>query len=85
MLYVRSWVLSLERDTCACITSNMYSIKLTFFFPEYASFLFRPLVFSRALGGGACRGPACTPRCKFGSRPGSVARALGVQVAKSGK
>ena len=27
----------------------------------------------------ACRGPARTPRCKCGSRPGSVARALGVQ------
>ena len=35
--------------------------------------------FLRALGCGARRGPACTPRCKFGSRAGSVARALGIQ------
>ena len=35
--------------------------------------------FSRDLGCGACRRIACTPRCKCGSRPGSVARALGVQ------
>ena len=34
--------------------------------------------FSRALGCGARRGPACAPRRKFGSRLGSVARALGV-------
>ena len=51
--------------------------KLTLF-PEYKTFLFRPRVFPRALG---CetRGSACTPRPKFGSRPGSVARALGVR------
>ena len=43
------------------------------------AFLRRPWVSSRALRCGAHRGPACTPRCRFGSRPGSVARALGVQ------
>ena len=30
-------------------------------------------------GCGGCRGPACTPRCKCGSRAGSVAHAPGVQ------
>ena len=49
------------------------------FFAEYKSFLFRPWVFSRDLGCGARRGAACTPQRKFGSRPGFVARALGVQ------
>ena len=53
----------------------MYKI---YFFPEYKTFLLRPRVFSRALDCGARRGPACTRR-KFMSRPGSVARALGVQ------
>ena len=38
----------------------------------------RPRVFSGALGRGARRGPVCT-RCKCGSWPGSMARALGVQ------
>ena len=33
----------------------------------------------RALGCGARRGPACTPRRKLGSRPGCVAGDLGVQ------
>ena len=47
-------------------------------FPEYETFYFRPRVFSRALGCGARRGPTCT-RCKCGSRPGSVARALDLQ------
>ena len=42
-------------------------------------FLFRPRIFSRALGRGSRGGGACTPRCKCGSRPDSVARALGVQ------
>ena len=46
---------------------------------QFHAFLRRPWVFSRALGCGARRGPACTPRRKFGSRAGSVARALGVQ------
>ena len=35
--------------------------------------------FSRALGYGARSGAACTPRRKFGSRTGSVARALSIQ------
>ena len=51
----------------------------THFFSGIQNFLFRSRVFSRALGCGARRGPACTPRCKCGSRPGSVARSLGVQ------
>ena len=37
-------------------------------------------VVSRALGCGARRGGACTPRRKCGSWPGSVARALGIQI-----
>ena len=41
--------------------------------------LFRPRVFPHALGCGARRGPACTLGANFGPRPGSVARALGVQ------
>ena len=40
-------------------------------------FLFRPLVFSRALGSVARREPARTPRRKFGPWSMSVARALG--------
>ena len=43
------------------------------------AFFRRPWVFSRALGCEARRGAACTPRRKFGSRAGSVARALGGQ------
>ena len=39
----------------------------------------RPRIVSYALGSGPRRGPACTPWRKRGSRPGSVARALGVQ------
>ena len=38
-----------------------------------------PVVFSLVLGRGARRWPTCTPRRKFGSRAGSVARALGIQ------
>ena len=49
------------------------------FFKRSHAFLRRPWVFSRALGCGARREPACTSRRKCGSRPGSVARALGVQ------
>ena len=41
--------------------------------------LLRPRIVSRALGFGASREPACTLRCKSGSRPGSVARYLGAQ------
>ena len=36
-------------------------------------------LFSSGNGCETRRGPACTPRRKFGSRPGCVARALGVQ------
>ena len=76
-----------ERSFCrylvSCAKSTeashvLYYVKLTFF-PEYKTFLFRPRVFCRALGCGERRGPDCTPRCKCGSRPGSVARVLGVQ------
>ena len=49
------------------------------FFGHLHAFLRRPWVFLRALGCGARRGPACTPRWKLGSQAGSVARALGVQ------
>ena len=42
-------------------------------------FLFGPRVFSRALGSGARREPAQTPRRKCEPWPRSVARALGVQ------
>ena len=42
-------------------------------------FLFRPRVFSRALGSVACREPAGTTRRKCGPWPTSVARALGLQ------
>ena len=49
------------------------------FFWTFARFSPAPAGFSRTLGCGARRGPACTPRRKFGSRAGSVARTLGVQ------
>ena len=49
------------------------------FLKDLHVFLRRPWVFSRANGCGARKGPTCTPRRKFGSREGSVARALGVQ------
>ena len=53
------------------------------FFQEYRTFLFRPRVFPSVLGCGARREPASTPRCKCGSRPGSVSRALGVQRSRN--
>ena len=46
------------------------------------AFLRRPCVFSRAVGCGACRAAACTPRREFGPRAGFVARALGVQSSE---
>ena len=46
-------------------------------------FLFRPRVFSRALGSVARREPAGTPRRKCGPWPRSVARALGVRSGMS--
>ena len=42
-------------------------------------FLLLPWAVTRSLGCGSRRGPACTPRRKYGSRPGTVAHALGVQ------
>ena len=48
-------------------------------FFTFARFSPAPVGLSRALGCGAHRGAACTPRRKFGSRAGSVARALDVQ------
>ena len=56
-----------------------YYVLLVCVFFSLHAFLRRPWVLSRALGCGARKWPACTPRCKFGSRAGSVARALGVQ------
>ena len=52
--------------------------KLTFFV-QWHFLLFRPWVFSRGLGCGARRRPACTLRCKCGPWTRSVASALGVQ------
>ena len=49
-----------------------------FFLGHLHAFLQRPCL-SRALGCGARRGLACTPRRMFRSRTGSVERALGVQ------
>ena len=54
----------------------MYEID---FFAGYKTFLFQPRVFSRALGCGARRGAACTPRRKCRPRPDPVTCALGVQ------
>ena len=54
----------------------MYQIH---FFCTFACLFGRLRVFFRALGCEARKGAACTPRHKCGSRPGSVARALGVQ------
>ena len=49
------------------------------FFAHRHFSLFRPGVFPRALGSGARKEPARTPRHKCGPWPRSVARALGVQ------
>ena len=49
------------------------------FFCTSAFFLFRSRIFSRALGCGARRKPACPLRCKCGPWSRTVARALGVQ------
>ena len=49
-----------------------------FFCTLERSFLFRPRVFSRALGGGARREPAFILQRKLGPQPGFVERALGV-------
>ena len=58
---------------------TVFHVENGLFFAEYKTFLFRLRVFSHALGCEARRGGACTPRCKRVSRPGSVARAMGVQ------
>ena len=52
---------------------------MDFFLRKKKKNLFRPRVVARSLGCGARREPACTSRYKCRSRPGSVARALGVQ------
>ena len=53
-----------------------------FFCEHLHAILRRPSVFSRALGCGARRGPACTRRRRR-SRPGSVAHALGVHSRRN--
>ena len=54
----------------------------SFFFAHWHFFLFRPLVFSHALGSGTRREPARTRRRKCGPCPRFVERALGVQSRK---
>ena len=51
----------------------------THFLWTFARFSPAPVGLSRALGCRARRGATCTPRRKFGSRVGSMARALGVR------
>ena len=51
---------------------------MCFFLAHRQFYLFRPRVFSRALGSGARRQLAQTPRRKCGPWPRSVARALGI-------
>ena len=51
-----------NKVSCACVCMKCK------FFAEYKTFALRPRVFSRALGCGARRGPACTPPLKCGSR-----------------
>ena len=65
-------------DTILDMLHIFICMECTFFAHSHA-LLFRSRVFSRALGCGARRGPACTLRSKIGPRPGSVASALGVQ------
>ena len=57
-----------------CVKLSSFTEYFVHFFSLSVAFLF-----SRALGCGARRGVACTPRCKCGSRRGSVARALSLQ------
>ena len=77
--------------TCRCVASlifrrNVFDCTTTrslyqcvFLFWTFALFSTAPAgLFSRSRLRGT-QGPACTPRRKFGSRAGSVARALGVQ------
>ena len=58
--------------TAVCI--NIY-----IFYPSAFFVFFRPRIFSRALGSGARREPARTPRRKFGLWPRAMACAAGVQ------
>ena len=60
------------------IRKNMRMYDMHFFSQRHPC-LFQPRIFSLVLGCAACRGGACTLRSKIGPRPGSVARALGVQ------
>ena len=53
------------------------------FFALWQAFLFRPRIFSRALGCGARGGGACALRCNFWPRPGSEAHVLGVRSRAS--
>ena len=62
---------------------TLYEYVWIAFFAHCPAFHFWPRVFSRALGCGERRGAACTQRHKCGSRPGSVARAPGVQSRAS--
>ena len=64
--------------TMGCVGFRVVCLKCTSLHMFHA-LLGRPRVVSHALGCGVRRGPARTPRRKCGSRPGSVARALGVQ------
>ena len=62
------------------ILQSIYLLGVLFLlFAHRHLFLFGPRVFSRALGSGARREPAQTPRRKCEPWPRSVARALGVQ------
>ena len=72
-----------RRSTRRCArttTAPIMCVRTKFIiFAHCHAFLFRPRIFSRALGCWAHRGSACTQRRKFGPRLGSVARALGIQ------
>ena len=59
---------------CICVLR----VKTTFFAHRHF-FSFRSGVCSSYLGRIASRGSSCSPRRKCGSRPGCVARALGIQ------
>ena len=69
-------------DTILDMLHIFICMECTFFAHSHA-LLFRSRVFSRALGCGARRGPACTHGASFGPWPCSVARALGVQSHSS--
>ena len=48
------------------VRSVRVCMEFTFFFVHWPPFLFWPRVFSRGLGCGACRGPACTHGASLG-------------------